>query len=347
MRGTHESVEHVWLIAPLVTRTFGGALAAVVLLALPAVAAAEGSFVAHGPGHGVHLSVRGSHGYRISVTNGGHRGRVILTARKRDAQAVYSVHGRATGDRIEGNFGELGKISVRFRPSSQEPEQGRIPKDCKGAPTTEQAGRFVGTIRFDGEEDFTAVAATSAKGTVTSRHKLVCTETARPLTARQSSKKGRGIFIDKDFVAAIADDDHSVLLQTVNTSYSEDPVPFEFTLGEAAATEHRGGIAIGRSVEFSTEVDPVEASPLGIEPITATIALPPPLEGTGNYVESPGSPPTWTGDLRVRLPGGGVVPLTGPEFTAILCHGPSSTEKVDNCQSDQLDLLLRAFRYPL
>lgn len=329
------------------TRTFVGALAAVVLLALPAAAAANDSFVAQGPGHSVHLSVRGSHGYRISVTNQRRRGRVILTARKGDARAVYSVHGRVTGDRIEGDFGKLGRISVRFQPSSQKPERSRIPKGCKGKPTTVQEGRFVGTIRFDGEEGFSTVAATSAKGTLASRHKLVCTDTARPLTARRSSKERSGAFIDKDFVAAVVDRDHSVFLQTVNTSHSEEAIPLGFTLGEAALTEHRGRITIGRSVEFGTEVDPVAASPLGAQPITATIALAAPLEGTGSFVENPGSPPSWTGDIRVRLPGGGVVPLTGPEFTAILCHGPSLTEKVSNCQREQLELLLRAFRYPL
>ncbi|MGB7686283.1 MAG: hypothetical protein WBL45_10940 [Solirubrobacterales bacterium] len=329
------------------TRALVGALAAVLLLALPAAAAAEDTFLAQTAGKVVRLSVQGSHGYRISVTNEGAKRRVILTAQKGDARAIYSVHGRATGDRIEGNFGKLGKISVRFQPSSQKPERGRIRKHCKGKPTTIQAGRFVGTIRFDGEEDFSSVATTSAKGTVVSKYKLICAETPRPPTARQSSKEKRVSFIYKDFVAAVADHDHSVFLQTVNTSLSDDPTPDGFTLGEAAMTEHRGRITIGRAADFVTEVDPVEASPLGVEPITATITLPAPLEGTGSYVENPGSPPSWTGDLSVRLPGGGVIPLTGPEFTAIFCHGPRRNEKFSNCDSKQSDLLFRGFRYPL
>ena len=309
-----------------------GGIVAVLLLTLPAVAAAkEDSFVAQTPGKVVHLSVHGSHGYRISVTNGGAAKRVILAARKGAARAIYSVHGRATGNRIEGNFGKLGKISVRFQPSSQKPERRRIRKHCKGKPTTVQAGRFVGMIRFDGEEDFSSVAVSSVKGTVVSKYKLVCAATPRPSPARQSKEK-RVSFILKDFAAVVADHDHSVFMQTVNTSLSGEAMPYGFTLGEAAMTERRGRITIGRSVEFATEVDPVEASPLGVKPITATIALPAPLEGTGSYVENPGSPPSWTGDLSVRLPGGGVVPLTGPEFTAIFCHGPSRNEKIHDCK---------------
>jgi hypothetical protein len=327
------------------TRALVGALAAVLLL-VPAVAAAKDSVVIQTPAKVVHLSLRGSHGYRISVTNRGTKGRVILTARKGAARAIYSVHGRATGDRIEGNFSKLGKVSVRFQPSSQKPERRRIPKHCKGKPTTVQAGRFVGVIRFDGEEGFSSVAATSAKGTVVSKYKVVCTVTARS-TARQSSKERRASLVYKDFAAVAADHDHSVFVQSVNTSFSDEEIPYGFTLGEVAMTERRGRITIGRSAEFATEVDPVEASPLGVEPITATITLPAPLEGTGSYVENPGSPPSWTGDLSARLPGGGVLPLTGPEFTAIFCHGPNRNEKTRNCKTEQIELLVRGIRYPL
>lgn len=326
-----------------------GALAAVVLAALPASAVAKDSVVVQTPGKVVKLSLHGTHGYRISVTNRGAAKRVILTAQKGDARAIYSVHGRAGEDRIEGNFGKLGKISVRFQPSSRKPERRRVERNCKGKPTTIQAGRFVGTIRFDGEEGFSSVAATSAPGTVVSKHKLVCTVSARPRPAatRQSSRLKGSTFIYKDFVAVVADHDHSVFVETINTSSPKEATPTGFTLGEAAVTEHRGRIAIARSTEIDTEVDPVQASPLGVKPITATVTLPAPLEGSGSYIESPGSPASWSGNLSMRLPGGGVVPLTGPEFTAILCHGSFLSEKTRNCEGKLDDLLFRAFRYPL
>lgn len=295
------------------------------------------------------LAVHGSHGYLISVTNGEARRRVVLTARKGGSRAVYSVHGRATGDRIEADFGKLGRISVRFKPSSQKPKRLRVPRHCKGRPTTVQAGRFVGAIRFDGEEGFSSVAVTSAKGAVASKHKLVCTERARPrpAAARRSSRAKRPYFIGKEFVAAAVDHDHSVFMDTINTSSSEEATPDGFTLGEAAVTERRGRIVIGRLAEIDTEVDPVQASQLGVQPVTATVTPPAPLEGTGSFVETPGSPPSWSGDLRVRLPGGGVVPLTGPEFTAIFCHGPALAKKFRECDGKLNELLFRAFRYPL
>lgn len=315
-------------------------LAAVALLALPASAVARDTFVAQEPATVVSLSVHGSHGYRISVTNGEARRRVVLTARKGNARAVYSVRGSATGDRIEGNFGNLGRISVRFQPSAQKPRRLRVPRNCRGKPTTIQAGRFVGTIRFDGEEGFSSVAATSAKGVVASKHKLVC-------AAAAGASQSKAFFIGKDFAAVVVDHDRSVLLSTFNTSSSGESTPDGFTLGEAAVTETRGRIKIGRAVEVETEVDPVQASPLGVEPITATIAPPAPLEGTGSIVETPGSPANWSGDLRVRLPGSGVVALAGPEFTAVLCHGPDLGKKFRECEGKLNKLLIRASRYPL
>jgi hypothetical protein len=246
-----------------------------------------------------------------------------------------------------GNFGKLGKLSVRFQRSSQKPKRHRVEEDCKGKPTTIQAGRFVGTIRFDGEEGFSSVSAESAKGTVVHKYKRTCTLSARARRgpARQSAARKDPGFIVKEFIAAVVDRDHSVFVNTFNLSPPD--VEDGFTLGEAAVVEHRGRITIGRSAEIDTEVDPVQTSPLGVEPLTGTVTLPAPLEGTGSFVESPGSPPSWTGDLRVSLPGGGVVPLTGPEFTAILCHGSDRNEKLGRCTDKAEELWFRAFRYPL
>jgi len=56
------------------------------------------------------------------------------------------------------------------------------------------------------------------------------------------------------------------------------------------------------------------------------VGLPEPFAGHALYSSSPDSPPSWTGDLSVGLPGASKVPLTGPGFNAILCRG-----KVGSC----------------
>jgi hypothetical protein len=64
----------------------------------------------------------------------------------------------------------------------------------------------------------------------------------------------------------------------------------------------------------------------GKEPETVEVEPPKPFAGRVLYSGSPGSPPGWTGDLSVDLPGVGDVPLTGAGFSAVLCRG-----NVDSC----------------
>lgn len=68
-------------------------------------------------------------------------------------------------------------------------------------------------------------------------------------------------------------------------------------------------------------------SAAGVEPITATVEPPPPFLGSGAFSQSPGQPATWGGSLAVELPGAGAVPLTGPDFAAMLCRGSGELEQ--------------------
>jgi hypothetical protein len=65
---------------------------------------------------------------------------------------------------------------------------------------------------------------------------------------------------------------------------------------------------------------------------------PAPFSRTGSFLAATGAEPTWTGDLGVSLPGAGLVPLTGPEFDALLCS-ETVKKKAEAC-FDELDDLL-------
>lgn len=58
----------------------------------------------------------------------------------------------------------------------------------------------------------------------------------------------------------------------------------------------------------------------GATPQTATITPQKPFTGAAEYVKEKGAPASWTGTLAARLPGAGLVPLTGPQFRANLCR---------------------------
>jgi hypothetical protein len=55
----------------------------------------------------------------------------------------------------------------------------------------------------------------------------------------------------------------------------------------------------------------------------ASLNPPAPFAGSATFLQESATPPTWTGDLRVDLPGFGTVPLTGPGVKASLCAAPS------------------------
>jgi hypothetical protein len=50
------------------------------------------------------------------------------------------------------------------------------------------------------------------------------------------------------------------------------------------------------------------------------VKLPKPFLGSATYSDNRDSAPTWSGDLRLPLPGAGVVPLTGRSFKVKFCR---------------------------
>jgi hypothetical protein len=87
-------------------------------------------------------------------------------------------------------------------------------------------------------------------------------------------------------------------------------------------------------------------TPLGAEPGTLTLKAFGPFAGTGSYLAPAGSAPSWTGDLRVRLPGVGDVPLTGPAFRTAFCRGREGTAEFNDCEAEASRLLTPATNFP-
>jgi hypothetical protein len=322
---------------------------ALAILVLPAGASAKGIFDTKHRSETVTMSVHGSHGYRIAIEGHTH-GRVRLTVSKHSSAAEYTVPGRIARHRLRANFGRLGRISVRFHRVG-EPRPGRtiIPLKCKGRPPLREPGRFEGTIRFRGERGFTSVAVHGAWGSVVRRFKRSCA-LPRRRGRRRASRAASASGFDSIFVTALAAAERrkgrTVALSSVGfeTPPNKRGESLSLTLVDAGLAERRGRIAIRRQVLIDGDQGTVLASPLGAEPITATVILPSPFAGTGSYFEEAGSRPRWTGSLRVRLPGADRVPLTGPHFTAALCRGHG--EKVLRCLEEFEENLPRLMHLP-
>jgi hypothetical protein len=278
-----------------------GAVAIAVACTLPAAATAKRGFVIP-PSRSTEFRLKGSGGYSISVL--GNHGRVSLTAKRGGSSVVYSARGLTSSRRIKARFGGLGRVSVGFhptRPPHLVPEPGG---NCKGGGEVVQAGRFVGTIAFEGEQGYTAVHASRAMGKVTKTFKQTCSgqesEGSGPaVTILSASSKSSGVFV--------------TAFKLVSRAHPR----FDGSVFGASIAEFRpGGLSILRSISATASLDAFTVSGSGGEITSATIAPPQPFTGTAEYQLAKGSSGSWMGSLVGDFPGRGEVSLAGPEFSA-------------------------------
>jgi len=315
----------------------GSALALLVALAAlaPAMATAAPKGSKGLPGFSVEMKLRGSHGYSVRIGADDHR-IVSIIVSKGSTFASYSVPGRATSEGIEANFGKLGRISVRFTPARS---SARRKRGCRVL-----RGHFRGVIRFRGELDYTQVTAKSSRGAVNPPGG------GRRCNARAATRPGVDSSPNvRDLLARAAEPDFGITgvgaaahmggrtvvfydVEALEITPDAKVVPF-LTITIGGTEERRGRISISRLALLILGRRVAFPSPPGQQPLTATVKAPKPFQGTGSYLEVPDAEPTWTGDFSVSLPGAGLVPLTGPEFDALLCTGPL-TKKTESCLDD-------------
>lgn len=277
------------------------------------------------------MALRGSHGYRVTIDAASPRV-VALTVARKSAVATYLVKGRATRHGVRANLGRLGRIAVRFRrigrPRVLKPPSRALDRKCRGP--IHERGRFEGTIRFRGEQGYTKVAVRGAGGSVLRTPPGSCrARGAHPDRARAQARDDRSV-LTTALLATSRRRGLEVRFGVVTAEYEErEKNELLISLAVVSASERRGRIGILRYGVVQGDSGSIEASPLGVQPVTATVGLPKPFSGTASYLEEAGTPPSWAGSLKVRLPGA-EIPLTGPGFRAALCR-QQSTKKFDEC----------------
>jgi hypothetical protein len=302
------------------------ALALCAASALALVWLAPSAAAAGGPGVEFLAAVPGSHNYSIEISNKGHK-QVVVTVAKREAETTYTVRARVNRNRIEADFGSLGRISVRYtgpkRIRSERPRKG-----CGPAQSID-LGSLRGAIRFSGEDGYTEVALhrTPALRILTSGR--ACNQRAdrgpaagnrhRTLTTAIGAVERSG----GREVAFVA-----LGLQSTGPSPSDrESEPGLFVI--ASESERRESVAILRQVLQIAESGVLLSDP-GVQPVSASVALPPPFSGSASLSQDPGAAPVWSGDLHVSLPGARGIPLTGPGFEPVFCRA-ASLDVFDAC----------------
>ncbi len=273
------------------------------------------------------FTLRGSNGYAVDVSSQG--GKVTLfVSERRPPVATFTASGRplpaSSGNgasnmystraetpapgAVDANLGALGAIAVRFRPSG-ESAISTLRRVC-GRPlrVVRRLGTFVGTIRFNGEEGYTTIAATSAKGSVGTPLPADCGG-SDPATAEMptalSSTFHAGPPAAATFLTAVDLSSGS----TFRAAIASGGVSFRAQVEERNAD----GVVVMRRAYAGAP----RASFAFDQALTwATVRPPAPFTGNANFVAGQGGP-KWRGTLRVTFPGLSV-PLTGPAFRPTL-----------------------------
>jgi hypothetical protein len=261
--------------------------------------------------------LKGSNNYRLSILGIGKRAR--LAASKGHAAAIYwTENAVTTNSGLRARFGNLGRISVTFRPVQQHPGLGR--SSCSSDESRGvELGTFVGKIRFQGEQGFTRVDATHVRGGILP--KSACRSAARRNSsdsAADAASKNKDPFVEGGAITRRG----SVSFKAGAGGFAElkalDPygefldldglrgggVPFSATAFEVRREMRILRLVAAKGPKASFLNDVVAG--------TKTIVPPPPFAGVGEFSQCPR--PTWRGTLRVSFPGRANQPLTGDRF---------------------------------
>jgi hypothetical protein len=280
----------------------------------------------------LHFELPAAHGYTMSVDTRGHR-EVRATLSKGGVSATYKVAGHVTRRRIDADFGRLGHISGRFHGSVFHPyRDSPLRRDCYGRQPIFETGPFRGRIRFRGENGYTRVKAKRAPTVLVRTFKRICSRKLhRVPRERPGGPTTPRLFFSE--LSAIAHADRRTTffgafgIQLEGSRAVEEAS--EPGLAVFAATgERRHSVAIVRTAFMIGEPGAVLLTPPSERPIEATIAPPAPFDGTARFHQPAPRAERWTGTLGVHLPGGGLVPLTGPKFRAKLCRATSERKLV-------------------
>jgi hypothetical protein len=240
-------------------------------------------------------------GFRLHASNGyslevfsihkseAERGEVLVLVEARRSAVLYFTHATVSETSIEADLGSVGRIDVNFVPS------GRAKKErsqCGGRSVAVDSGRYVGSIDFKGEQGYSEVHATSARGDA---------KFALSLTCAESRDEGFGGHSPGALLSVHHRGGTSFEFEARKNGPSR---PARFN---ASIHERQGPLLIDRGVA-------VESTPatfdFNVPAGTATVTPPAPFDGEATFSRtSKGA--TWHGDLTVDFPGRAGVHLTG------------------------------------
>jgi hypothetical protein len=319
----------------------GGTCAVALGLAIAPSALARPGYTVVDPSFQVEAQLPKSNGYRVVIASNGHR-RIELSVSNGAGVARYVVDGRANRNRLDADFGRFGAVSLRFRGQPAPPHEGLLEEilgPCRGPDPRRLVGTLRGDVRFRGEKGFVDVSAHRVRAQVTRSFRQVCgspqSETgnggdhviagAAPQPHgdrlarawRLASHPAAWLAKGKFRVAVLAVQSRSGGHRINLVAFDTEPELLSIVI--AGEVERVGRVVVSHAALAFPEHNPLSLSDPGTATVTGLLKGPKPFSGSAEYVKAPGARPSWTGSLRVSLPGEGTLALTGPGFSADLC----------------------------
>ena len=236
-----------------------------------------------------------ANGYTLSVLGlrnpSTHRGTILLAMRSHHGEALYSAPASIGPTSIEADLGALGSIDVDFVSSGQTREERST---CGGKPVPVDAGRYEGTIEFNGEDGYSQVHGSSARGEARMALSLGCVGDS-PSEGTGGHAPGARLTVR-----------HRGFPRFEFSVIKNSPTrPARFS---ASIEERRGDLRISRGVKLTAAPDSFQ---FDVRSATANVDPPAPFAGEASYRRSAHKGPRWRGHLRVDFPGRADVRLTG------------------------------------
>lgn len=304
------------------------ACAVVALLALSGGAAAKTKRVVHPGSFLLEIELPKSNGWTMNLTAVDHR-QIYLSAQRGAMTVTHRVAGRASSRLLKADLGPFGRIDIQMNLEAHPLYPSFLREildkpNCRGKEPVELTGPFHGLVDFGGEGTVGGASVRKGRVTVARTFRSVCERRAKKPS--RGDGKDRELGLELHLLAARAHGGgRTTALEAIGIG-----IESEIILGVVSGSVHErlGRVRIIRSAAELVEGPELTFSPMGQKTATAKLKPPEPFAGRASFLKRAGSPATWTGDLSVRLPGAGEVPLAGPEFNARLCRG-SGIEALD------------------
>lgn len=314
---------------------------AAVLLALPATASAQADDEVHPGRFRLEIELPESDGWQISLVAYDHH-QIYLKTQRGFASVTYRAPGRVSTQKVEADFGALGRIDLDLSLKARGTGVPRLHGRCTGRSPYDLVGRFHGMVDFPGEPNIVGVSARSGQAKIMRSFQHVC----QPLTPNSRKKNPLDLGVEL-FGARSHEEGRTTSFQAVGIT-----IEGALLLGVAAGTlyERAGEVGIARTRAALVFENELHFSKPGAQPERVRVDPAKPFLGSAAYLKQKGAAPRWSGDLTVAVPGGGTISLAGPTFSGLLCH-PQSSLDLTQCvpQLQELkrvapDSLLRPYR---